>query len=93
MNGLQRWPLVYIGVQAFKQLDKDGSGTITIDELQDALKKFGIFDDAKELLAVADTNQDGMIDYAEFSWLLRNNNENLRTSARTATKGKLAAFF
>lgn len=43
--------------QAFKALDKDGSGTISLEELGDALRKFGIYDDAKELLAEADANQ------------------------------------
>lgn len=80
-------------LQAFKQLDKDGSGTITIEELADALRQFGIYDDAKALLATADTNGDGLIDYAEFSWLLRNNNEGLRLSGRAESKGQLARFF
>jgi calcium-dependent protein kinase len=79
--------------QAFKQLDKDGSGTISIDELSEALRQFGIYDDAKELLESADSNQDGLIDYAEFSWLLRNNNEALKQSGRTSAKGQLAKFF
>jgi len=79
--------------KAFKQLDKDGSGTISIDELSDALKQFGIYDDARELLESADSNQDGQIDYAEFSWLLRNNNEGLKQSGRTGAKGQLAKFF
>lgn len=39
-----------------RELDKDGSGTISIEELSDALKRFGIFDDAKKLLDTADTN-------------------------------------
>jgi hypothetical protein len=43
-------------LQAFKQLDKDGSGTISLDELAEALRRFGIYDDAKELLASADEN-------------------------------------
>jgi hypothetical protein len=47
--------------QAFKQIDKDGSGTISVAELEGELKKFGIYDDAKELLSSADTNGDGLI--------------------------------
>jgi hypothetical protein len=85
--------LFMIALQAFKQLDKDGSGTITIEELSEALRVFGIYDDAKELLASADTNGDGLIDYAEFSWLLRNHNEALRVSGRAEAKGQLARFF
>lgn len=79
--------------KAFKQLDKDGSGTISMDELTEACRHFGIYDDAKELLQSADTNGDGLIDYAEFSWLLRNQNENLKHSARAEAKGQLSKFF
>lgn len=84
---------LHLPPQAFKQLDKDASGTITIEELSEALRVFGIYDDAKELLASADTNGDGLIDYAEFSWLLRNHNEALRVSGRAEAKGHLARFF
>jgi calcium-dependent protein kinase len=56
-------------------------------------RHFGIYDDAKELLQSADTNGDGLIDYAEFSWLLRNQNENLKHSARAEAKGQLSKFF
>ncbi len=56
-------------------------------------RHFGIYDDAKELLQSADTNGDGMIDYAEFSWLLRSQNETLKASARAEVKGQLAKFF
>lgn len=43
--------------KAFRALDRDGSGAISLEELADALKRFGIYDDAKELLASADANQ------------------------------------
>ncbi|KAG1670697.1 hypothetical protein FOA52_010973 [Chlamydomonas sp. UWO 241] len=67
--------------KAFRQLDKDGSGTIDIQELSEALKLFGIFgSDEAELLRSADTNGDGLIDYAEFSFLLRNKNQGLQAS-------------
>ncbi len=56
------------------------------------LKKFGIYDDAKELLASADTNGDGHIDYLEFCGLLRNNNEALKQSTR-AIKRQYSKFF
>ena len=46
----------------------------------------------QELLASADSNQDGLIDYQEFSVLLRNNNEALRNSGRASAKGSLARF-
>jgi calcium-dependent protein kinase len=56
-------------------------------------RHFGIYDDAKQLLQSADTNGDGMIDYAEFSWLLRNQNEDLKASARVQAKAELSKFF
>ncbi|GFR51827.1 hypothetical protein Agub_g14290 [Astrephomene gubernaculifera] len=77
---------------AFKQIDKDGSGTISVAELEVELKKFGIYDDAKELLATADTNGDGQIDYLEFCSMLRNNNEALKQSTR-AIKRQYSKFF
>ncbi|GFH06437.1 uncharacterized protein HaLaN_01068, partial [Haematococcus lacustris] len=67
--------------QAFQQLDVDKSGTISIEELSTALKQFGVYDDAAKLLATADKNADGMIDYTEFCALMRNQNEGLRASA------------
>ncbi|KIY95244.1 hypothetical protein MNEG_12717 [Monoraphidium neglectum] len=79
--------------RAFKALDKDGSGSISIDELGEALRGFGIFDDAKALLAGADTNKDGTIDYAEFSCLLRANNEDLKHSGHNQAKGFFSRFF
>lgn len=79
--------------KAFKQLDTDDSGTISSDELAAMLKQFGIFEDAKDMLASADTNGDGQIDYAEFSWLLRNNNDGLKLSGRAASKAMMGRFF
>ncbi len=42
--------------KAFKDLDKDGSGAISADELGAALQRFGIADDAESLLASADSD-------------------------------------
>jgi Ca2+-binding EF-hand superfamily protein len=60
---------------------RDGSGTIDISELAQALKDFGIFDnDAEELMKSADSNGDGQIDYQEFSFLLRSKNPGFEKS-------------
>lgn len=70
---------------ACRQIDTDDSGTISVSELGDALKRFGIYDSAADMLASADKNGDGMIDYAEFSYMLREqqaNDNHLRTTSR-----------
>lgn len=72
--------------KAFATMDKDGNGTISLEELSVALKQFGIYDDAKELLASADSNGDGQIDYHEFAYLLRNQNEELKKSKAQAKR-------
>ncbi|KAF5832485.1 hypothetical protein DUNSADRAFT_11607 [Dunaliella salina] len=69
--------------KAFEDIDRDGSGQISVDELSESLKKFGVYDNAAELLASADKNKDGMIDYIEFCALMRNQNEGLRKSSKT----------
>lgn len=46
-------------LKAFKNLDKDGSGSISVDELSGALKQFGIYDDAAKLLDSADKDKVG----------------------------------
>ncbi|PIA54234.1 hypothetical protein AQUCO_00900644v1 [Aquilegia coerulea] len=52
---------------AFSYLDKDGSGYITQDELQQACKQFGIDDNRLEdMIHEVDHNNDGLIDYSEF---------------------------
>ncbi len=53
----------------FKIIDANGDGFITRAELKTGLTKFGMeVDDAvvDSMLAKADTNQDGKIDYEEF---------------------------
>lgn len=52
---------------AFSYFDKDGSGYITVNEIQQSCKELGI-DDAQveEIIKEADQNNDGRIDYNEF---------------------------
>ncbi|CAN1235398.1 Calcium-dependent protein kinase 11 [Linum perenne] len=57
---------------AFSYFDKDGSGYITIDELQQACKDFGIGGDAlEEMIKEIDQDNDGRIDYEEFTAMMR----------------------
>ncbi|CAM8880668.1 hypothetical protein QQ045_019665 [Rhodiola kirilowii] len=52
---------------AFSYFDKDGSGYITHDELQQACETFGLQDvDLDEIIREVDQDNDGRIDYSEF---------------------------
>ncbi|CAM8988198.1 unnamed protein product [Rhodiola kirilowii] len=59
--------------KAFQRLDTDNSGFITRDELETALKKYGMWDEAstREMMKKADTNSDGKINYDELCALMR----------------------
>ncbi|KAJ2811529.1 hypothetical protein H4S07_002005, partial [Coemansia furcata] len=53
----------------FKTFDENGDGFITKSELRKALDKFGMKpsdEDINEMMANADTNKDGHIDFKEF---------------------------
>ncbi|XP_038903943.1 calcium-dependent protein kinase 20-like [Benincasa hispida] len=52
---------------AFSYFDKDGSGYITQDELQQACEKFGLSDfRLEDIMREVDQDNDGRIDYSEF---------------------------
>ncbi|XP_010555837.1 PREDICTED: calcium-dependent protein kinase 20-like [Tarenaya hassleriana] len=52
---------------AFSYFDKDGSGYITRDELQQACEQFGLADfHLDDILREVDKDNDGRIDYSEF---------------------------
>ncbi|XP_050379584.1 calcium-dependent protein kinase 20 [Argentina anserina] len=52
---------------AFSYFDKDGSGYITRDELQQACEKFGLHDvQLDDMIREVDQDNDGRIDYSEF---------------------------
>ncbi|KAL0314192.1 UNVERIFIED_CONTAM: Calcium-dependent protein kinase SK5 [Sesamum angustifolium] len=60
---------------AFSFFDKDGSGYITIDELQQACKEFGLGDvQLEDIIREIDTDNDGRIDYGEFAAMMRKGN-------------------
>ncbi|WOK98787.1 calcium-dependent protein kinase 26-like [Canna indica] len=59
-------------VAAFAYFDKDGSGYITVDELQQACKEHNMADASLEdIIREVDQNNDGCIDYSEFSAMMR----------------------
>jgi Ca2+-binding EF-hand superfamily protein len=58
-----------LGPQAFKTFDKDGSGSLTVEEIMDGLTAIGIEYDKEILLRMienADLSYDGSIEYPEF---------------------------
>ncbi|CAI0436411.1 unnamed protein product [Linum tenue] len=64
--------------KAFQYFDKDSSGFITKDELEMAMKDYGIADDAtiREIIAEVDTDNDGRINYEEFCAMMRSGTPN-----------------
>uniref|UniRef100_A0A7C9E7N8 non-specific serine/threonine protein kinase n=1 Tax=Opuntia streptacantha TaxID=393608 RepID=A0A7C9E7N8_OPUST len=62
-------------VQAFRYFDKDESGYITIDELQQACQEQGLNDMfLEDIIKEVDQNNDGTIDYGEFVAMMRKGN-------------------
>ncbi|KAJ4828739.1 hypothetical protein Tsubulata_025154 [Turnera subulata] len=59
--------------KAFQFFDKDGSGYITRDELEAAMKDYGMGDEAsiKEIISEVDADNDGRINYEEFCTMMR----------------------
>ncbi|GAB2215579.1 hypothetical protein Droror1_Dr00019967 [Drosera rotundifolia] len=59
--------------KAFRYFDKDSSGFITRDELEVAMREYGIADDdtIKEIISEVDDDNDGKINYEEFSNMMR----------------------
>jgi calcium-dependent protein kinase len=72
MNKLEREENL---VSAFSFFDKDGSGFITIDELSQACREFGLDDvHLEDMIIDIDENNDGQIDYSEFTAMMRKGN-------------------
>ncbi|KVH89627.1 Calcium-binding EF-hand [Cynara cardunculus var. scolymus] len=59
--------------KAFCHFDADNSGYITMDELETAMKEYGMGDEAtiKDIISEVDTDNDGRINYEEFCTMMR----------------------
>ncbi|KAI3700305.1 hypothetical protein L2E82_44931 [Cichorium intybus] len=74
MNRMDREEHLYT---AFQYFDKDNSGYITIEEMEQAIREYGISDgrDIKEIVSEIDTDNDGRINYDEFVAMMRKGNK------------------
>ncbi|KAK8623991.1 hypothetical protein V6N13_065350 [Hibiscus sabdariffa] len=69
MNKMEREENI---LAAFTYFDKDGSGYITIDELQQACQEYGLGDvPLEDVIREIDQDNDGRIDYGEFTAMMR----------------------
>ncbi|KAF8395709.1 hypothetical protein HHK36_019659 [Tetracentron sinense] len=69
---------------AFQYFDKDNSGYITTEELEQALREFGMHDgrDIREILSEVDADNDGRINYDEFAAMMRKGNPEAQKKRR-----------
>ncbi|KAL5202759.1 hypothetical protein ABZP36_013711 [Zizania latifolia] len=81
VNRLEKEDHIY---KAFEYFDKDHSGFITVDELEEALKKYDMGDEVtiKEIIAEVDTDHDGRINYQEFVAMMKNNSPEIVPNRR-----------
>uniref|UniRef100_A0A0V0IQD4 non-specific serine/threonine protein kinase n=1 Tax=Solanum chacoense TaxID=4108 RepID=A0A0V0IQD4_SOLCH len=78
MNKMDREEHLYT---AFQYFDKDHSGYISREELEQALREFGMDDenDLKEIINEVDTDHDGRINYDEFVAMMKKGNPEAAT--------------
>ncbi|KAH7560773.1 hypothetical protein JRO89_XS10G0097800 [Xanthoceras sorbifolium] len=69
---------------AFQHFDKDNSGYITNEELEQALRDYGMHDgmDIKEILSDVDSDNDGKINYEEFVAMMKKGNPEMNPKKR-----------
>ncbi|KAI9114725.1 hypothetical protein K1719_014423 [Acacia pycnantha] len=69
---------------AFQYFDKDNSGFITMEELEQALREYNMHDgrDINEILSEVDSDNDGRINYEEFSAMMRKGAPEAQTRKR-----------
>ncbi|KAJ0672689.1 putative protein kinase CAMK-CDPK family [Helianthus annuus] len=74
MNRMDREEHLYT---AFQYFDKDNSGYISIEEMEQAIRDYGMNDgrDIKEIVSEIDTDNDGRINYDEFVAMMRKGNK------------------
>ena len=77
MNRMDREDHLYI---AFQYFDKDSRGYITKEELEQALKNYGMGDQEtiKDIIDEVDMDNDGRIDYGEFVAMMSKGNQDNR---------------
>ncbi|KAE8706365.1 Calcium-dependent protein kinase 17 [Hibiscus syriacus] len=70
MNKMEREEHLYT---AFQYFDEDNSGFITMEELEQALRKYNMGDEKtiKDIILEVDTDRDGRINYDEFVAMMR----------------------
>ncbi|MBA0594451.1 hypothetical protein Gorai_011355 [Gossypium raimondii] len=80
MNRMDREDHLY---HAFQHFDKDNSGYITTEELEQALREHGMHDaNIKEIVSEVDSDNDGRINYDEFVAMMRKGNPEAHTKKR-----------
>ncbi|KAF5191118.1 Calcium-dependent protein kinase protein [Thalictrum thalictroides] len=81
MNRMEKEDHLYTAFQFF---DKDKSGYITMEELEQALTKYNMGDakTIKEIIAEVDTDNDGRINYDEFAAMMRKGNPDIVATRR-----------
>ncbi|KAI3692670.1 hypothetical protein L6452_32491 [Arctium lappa] len=74
MNRIDREEHLYT---AFQYFDKDNSGYITMEEMEQAIREYGMNDgrEIKEIVSEIDTDNDGRINYDEFVAMMRKGNK------------------
>ncbi|KAH9310566.1 hypothetical protein KI387_025601, partial [Taxus chinensis] len=81
MNRMDKEDHIY---SAFQYFDKDNSGYITKEELEQAMKKYGLGDEEtiRDIIDEVDTDNDGRINYDEFAAMMRKGHQDANGNRR-----------
>ncbi|KAL3621955.1 Calcium-dependent protein kinase 17 [Castilleja foliolosa] len=90
MNRMDREEHLYT---AFQYFDKDNSGYITIEELEQALREFGMENekDITEIINEVDGDNDGRINYDEFTAMMKKGNPDGAANPKKRREGVFAS--